>query len=56
MIANEQVKNLVATPTKALIHIQKIAPGPPVTIAIATPLIFPIPTVAARCVDNASYD
>ena len=29
MIAREQVKNLVAMPTSALIHIQKIAPGPP---------------------------
>ena len=27
--ASEQVKNLVAMPTTAVIHIQKIAPGPP---------------------------
>ncbi len=52
--ANVQVKNFVETPTKALIHIQKSAPGPPIVIATATPLIFPIPIVAAKAVDNAS--
>ena len=29
MMESEHVKNLVAVPTKALTHIQKMAPGPP---------------------------
>ena len=49
-----QVKNLVAIPTMALIHIQKTAPGPPTAIATATPLMFPIPTVAASALAKAS--
>ncbi len=53
-MARVQVKNLVAIPTKALTHIQKRAPGPPIKIATATPLILPIPTVAARALDSAS--
>src|SRR5690554_7598737 len=47
IIAKVQVKYLVAIPTKADTHIQKIAPGPPMLMAKATPLIFPKPTVAA---------
>ena len=31
-------------PNIAVIHIQKIAAGPPVHIAKATPPIFPVPT------------
>ena len=38
-------KNFVAIPSKALTHIQKMAPGPPTHSAIATPAMFPIPTV-----------
>ena len=34
----------VAIPMMAITHIQKIAPGPPATIAIATPEIFAAPT------------
>ena len=34
-------------PKKDTIHIQKIAPGPPETIAAATPAILPVPIVAA---------
>ena len=34
----------------AEIHIQKSAPGPPAASAVATPAIFPVPTVAARAV------
>jgi len=34
----------VAAPRKATIHIQKIAPGPPKPIAVATPAILPVPT------------
>ena len=37
----------------AKIHIQKMAPGPPTDSAVATPAIFPIPTVPARDVAAA---
>src|SRR5690554_3206143 len=53
IMANVQVKYFVAMPTKAEIHIQKIAPGPPILIASATPLILPKPTVAATAEDKA---
>jgi hypothetical protein len=53
MIARVQVKNFVAIPTKAETHIQNMAPGPPVPIANATPLILPRPTVAAIAEDKA---
>ena len=33
--------------------IQKTAPHPPTEIAVATPIIFPVPIEAARAVDNA---
>ena len=46
MMARVPSKNLVAMPTRALTHIQKMAPGPPTTRAIATPAMFPMPTVA----------
>ena len=32
-------------PNKALTHIQNIAPGPPMAMAIATPAMLPMPTV-----------
>ena len=35
-----------------MIHIQKIAPGPPVMIAVDTPTIFPVPMVAASAVQR----
>lgn len=44
---------LVAIPKKAAIHIQKSAPGPPATKAVATPTIFPVPIVAERAVQSA---
>jgi hypothetical protein len=34
-------------------HIQKRAPGPPQWMAMATPAMFPIPTVAERAVERA---
>ena len=40
----------VERPKAALIHIQTRAPGPPSTIAVATPTILPVPTVAASAV------
>ena len=33
-----------APPTKAIVHIQKTAPGPPMAIAVATPAMLPTPT------------
>ena len=43
----------VAIPTSPVIHIQKSAPGPPAAIAVATPTMFPVPTVAASAVIRA---
>ena len=40
-------------PTTELTHIQNRAPGPPILIATATPLMLPIPTVPARALDRA---
>ena len=45
MTPSEQVKNFVAMPTIAEIHIQNTAPGPPATMASATPAILPSPMV-----------
>ena len=44
----------MAIPTKAAIHIQSIAPGPPVPTAVATPTIFPVPIVADKAVHSAA--
>jgi hypothetical protein bant_01000171 len=52
-MARAPSKNLVDIPTTALTHIQKMAPGPPTVIAIATPAIFPIPTVDAMALIKA---
>ncbi|CAK7004381.1 MAG: hypothetical protein EUB_01425 [Eubacterium sp.] len=41
---------LVERPNSALIHIHTSAPGPPNTMAVATPTILPVPMVAARAV------
>ena len=40
----------VDRPNNALSHIHTSAPGPPKTIAVATPTMFPVPIVAARAV------
>ena len=40
-------------PTAAVTHIQKMAPGPPTRIAVATPPMLPLPTVEASAVDSA---
>ena len=45
--------NLVAMPTRPVTHIQKRAPGPPAARAVATPAMFPVPTVAERAVIRA---
>ena len=42
--ASTDSTNDVAIPIRAIIHIQKIAPGPPIIRASATPPIFPMPT------------
>ncbi len=44
----------VAIPKNAAIHIQRSAPGPPSLMAVATPTILPVPTVAARAVASAA--
>ena len=44
---------LVDIPKAAEIHIHTRAPGPPSTIAVATPTILPVPTVAASAVIKA---
>ena len=41
-------------PTSAVIHIQNSAPGPPIAIAVATPAMLPVPTVAASAVISAA--
>ncbi len=44
---------IVAIPTRAVTHIQKTAPGPPETSAVATPAMLPVPTWAASPVHKA---
>ena len=47
---------LVHMPTMALTHIQKMAPGPPSTRAMATPAMLPRPTVAPMVEASACTD
>ena len=51
--ANVASANLMIIPRRPQIHIQKMAPGPPMAIAPATPAKFPVPTVAASAVHKA---
>ena len=44
---------LVAMPKTPMIHIQKIAPTPPETTAVATPTMLPVPMVAESAVVSA---
>ena len=53
LIASIHSLNLEVKPNAAEIHIHTSAPGPPETIAVATPTIFPVPIVAARAVVSA---
>lgn len=53
LIASIHSLNLLVIPKQADIHIQTSAPGPPDTIAVATPTILPVPMVAARAVVSA---
>ena len=41
-------------PAKADIHIQKIAPGPPIVTAPVTPTILPAPTLPAILIRKAA--
>ena len=41
-------------PSTPVIQHQKRAPGPPMAIAVETPMIFPVPRVAARVVARAA--
>ena len=45
--------NFVHMPSRPEIQSQKIAPGPPRKIAVATPAMLPTPTVEARAVETA---
>ena len=45
--------NLIAVATKPYTQIQKSAPGPPETIAVATPAMLPVPIDAPSDVMNA---
>ena len=53
IIASVPSKNLVAIPNSALTHIQKMAPGPPIAMAIATPAMLPMPTVLLMALISA---
>ena len=50
LMATYGILNFVAMPTSAVIHIQNSAPGPPSAMAVATPAMLPVPTVAASAV------
>ncbi len=52
-IASIHSANLEVRPKAADTHIHTKAPGPPATMAVATPIIFPVPIVAANAVINA---
>ena len=53
LIASIHSENFDVSPKQADIHIQTKAPGPPDTIAVATPTILPVPIVAANAVVSA---
>ena len=53
LMASIHSLNFEVSPNAAEIHIQTRAPGPPDTIAVATPTILPVPIVAARAVVRA---
>ena len=46
----------VDAPKNATTHIQNTAPGPPNAMAVATPTMFPVPTLPERAMQNASND
>src|SRR5674536_141170 len=46
LTASKASEYLVAIPNTPVSHIHSTAPGPPRPIAVATPTIFPVPTVS----------
>lgn len=44
---------MVAMPKNADIQVQNSAPGPPLTSAVAQPVMLPVPTCAAMAVVSA---
>ena len=52
-VASAHSANFVVIPNAAEIHIHTNAPGPPATIAVATPTILPVPIVDANAVISA---
>ncbi len=50
---NVHSTNDVAAPRSAKIHIQKMAPAPPMMMADVTPVMFPTPTRAPIPTQNA---
>ena len=54
LTASRPSEYFVAMPKKAATSIQKSAPGPPVPMAVATPTMLPVPTVAASAVQSAA--
>ena len=46
----------VDAPRNATIHIQNTAPGPSNAMAVATPTMFPVPTLPDRAIQKASND
>ena len=54
LIARSPSEYLVAIPKTPVNQHQKTAPGPPNAIAVATPMILPVPIVAARAVASAA--
>src|SRR5688572_13494957 len=46
----------VEAPSKAMTHIQKIAPGPPKAIAVAVPAMLPTPMRPDSEIDRACHD
>ena len=53
LTASRPSEYLVAIPNRAASHIQNIAPGPPATMAVATPTMLPVPMVAESAVHKA---
>ena len=46
----------VEAPKKAMNHIQNTAPGPPMTMAVATPTMLPVPMRPERAMQKASKE
>ncbi len=53
LIASKPSEYLVAIPKTPVIQHQRTAPGPPSATAVATPIILPVPIVAAKDVAKA---